>query len=130
MRKATTRHKPPSRIRYEESHPVMSCRLSRVDYALLKQKLEELGISFATFVKDALGRLEAKLDKAKEEAFEQGYEQGYEDATKEHQIWYLCNVCRGRIDVSPNSEAHKAIIQYMQENRWGHRSCHEKKQKK
>ncbi|MCL0056692.1 hypothetical protein M1N81_03970 [Dehalococcoidia bacterium] len=51
MRRATTRHKPPSRIRYEQSHPVLSCRLSKVDYDLLKQRLEKLKISFATFVK-------------------------------------------------------------------------------
>ena len=125
----TTRRKPPSRIRYEENHPVVSCRISKADYDLLKQRLNERGISFATFVKEALGRLEAKLtriDKARAE----GYEQGYIQATEDNQIWYYCKICQERIDISPNSESHKAIIQYMREKGWGHIKCHEKEKEK
>ena len=126
MKKTTTRHKPPSRIRYEESHPVMSCRLPKADFDLLKQRLEELKVSFATFVKDALGRLEITTKEIKDEA----YNQGYNRAKEEHQIWYNCCICRKRIYISPNGESHKAIRQYMQEHRWGHANCHEKQKKK
>ena len=127
MKKTTTKHKPPSRIKYEENHPVISCRLSKADYDLLKQRLEELNISFATFVKDALGRLELKMpsiDEAWSKGYDEGYKYGYNKAKKEHQIWYYCNVCRERIDIRPNSEAHKDMIQYMREHGWGHVKCH------
>jgi hypothetical protein len=108
-------HKPPARIRYEQSHPTVSCRLSRGTYALLKQRLEDLGgVSFADFVKDSLGLLQLKIpdiEKIKETA-------------KDNQIWYYCAVCRERIDMKPNSDSHKAMIGYMKEHGWAHSSCH------
>ncbi len=60
-------HKPPARIRYEKSHPTVSCRLSKDTYDLLKQRLEDLGeVSFADFVKDSLGVLQLKIPDTKE----------------------------------------------------------------
>ena len=60
MAKAT--HKPPARIRYEQSHPTVSCRIDKNTYDLLKQRLEDLGeVSFADFVKDSLGLLQLKM---------------------------------------------------------------------
>ena len=47
-------HKPPARVRYEQSHPTVSCRLDKDTHGLLKQRLEDLGgVSFADFVKDS-----------------------------------------------------------------------------
>ena len=60
MVKAT--HKPPARVRYEQSHPTVSCRLDKDTHGLLKQRLEDLGgVSFADFVKDSLGLLQQKM---------------------------------------------------------------------
>lgn len=50
-------HKPPSRIKYEQSHPVVSCRLDMDTYTQLHAFLENTGVSFADFVK-----LELKLE--------------------------------------------------------------------
>lgn len=124
--KTKTAHKPPARVRYEQSHPVVSCRLPKDEYDLLKQRLDDLGgVSFADFLKDALGVI--KLDmrdvkQIKEIAHRAGYDQG----KQEHQVWYRCAVCGKRIDVQPNSESHKAIIASMRREGWGHRSCHER----
>ena len=107
---------------------MLACRLPKADYDLLKQRLKELNISFATFVKDALGRLEIKMidiDKARNE----GLEQGYDEAMNDYQIWYYCDVCGERIDMFPNDEDHKAMIQYMREHGWGHTECHEKRKR-
>jgi len=121
MVKAT--HKPPARIRYEQSHPTVSCRLARDECELLKQRLEDLGgISFADFVKDSLGLLQLKMpdiDEIKLASCEEGYDQ----AERDYRIWYFCAVCRERIDMSPNSASHKAMIGYMKEHGWGHASC-------
>jgi hypothetical protein len=117
-------HKPPARIKYEQSHPTMSCRLDKDTHDLLKQRLEDLGgVSFADFIKDSLGLLQLKMpdiEKIKETAWGEGYAQ----AVEEYQIWYYCAVCRERIDMEPNSESHKAMIGFMKEHRWGHKSCH------
>ena len=132
MRKPTTRHKPPSRIRYEQSHPVVSCRIPKADYDLLKQRLKELNISFATFVKDALGRLEIKLsdiEEARNEGYNKGYKLGYNKAMKDYQIWYHCSVCGERMNMKPNDEDHKEMIHYMREHGWRHAKCPEKQKR-
>jgi hypothetical protein len=117
-------HKPPARIRYEQSHPTMSCRLSRDEYALLKQRLEDLGgISFADFVKDSLGLLQLKMP-ATEEIRDRARDKGYNQAMGKCQIWFYCAVCGKRIDMEPNSDSHKAMIGFMKEHGWGHASCH------
>jgi hypothetical protein len=61
--KKKTKHKTPSRARYDESHPVISGRLDRDTYDHLKVYLEESGCSLADFVKDALGREESMVEK-------------------------------------------------------------------
>ena len=117
-------HKPPARIRYEQSHPTMSCRLDKDTHALLKQRLEDLGgVSFADFVKDSLGLLQLKIP-ATEEIRERARDEGYNKAKEECQIWYYCAVCGKRIDMEPNTDAHKAMIGYMKQNGWRHESCH------
>jgi len=116
-------HKPPARIRYEQSHPTVSCRLSRDEYALLKQRLEDLGgISFADFVKDSLGLLQLKMPDI-EEIHDRAWGDGYVKATKDCQIWYYCAVCAKRIDMAPNSKSHKAMIGFMKNAGWKHSSC-------
>ena len=117
-------HKPPARVRYEESHPTVSCRLDRDTYTLLRQRLEDLGgVSFADFVKDSLGLLQLKIPDT-EEIKQRAWEEGYNQAMEDYQIWYFCNVCGKRIEMSPNDDDHKAMIGYMKEHSWGHTSCH------
>jgi len=118
MAKAT--HKPPARVRYEQSHPTISFRLSRDVYNLLQQRLEDLGVSAADFIKESLGLVHTDIGELKQAAWGEGYDQGIEDC----EIWYYCAVCGKRIDMSPNSDSHKAMIGYMKEHRWGHVSCH------
>ena len=124
MRK--TQHKPPSRVRYEKSHPAISCRLNKETYDLLKQQLEELGgVSVAGFVKDALGRLQLKMPEPEdtERVREEATREGYSQATREWQIWYYCNVCKKKVIVKPNSVDHKRIIGFAKQNYWAHESC-------
>ncbi len=122
MTKST--HKPPSKIRYEQSHPALSCRISKDAYDLLKQRLEDLGgVSFADFVKDSLGLLQLKMPNS-EEIKETAWGEGYDQAEKDCQIWYYCAGCGKRIDIGPNSNSHKAIIGYMKDVGWAHESCH------
>ena len=122
MVKAT--HKPPAQVRYEQSHPTVSCRLDRDTYTLLKQRLEDLGeVSFADFVKDSLGLLQLRLPDVKE-IKDEARGEGYIQAVEDHQIWYYCNVCGKRMEMSPNGNDHKAMIGYMKEHGWAHASCH------
>ena len=124
MRK--TQHKPPSRVRYEKSHPTVSCRLDKETFDLLKQRLEVLGgVSVAGFVKDALGRLQLKMPKPvdTERVRREAKEEGYSRARELFRIWYYCSVCGKEVNVDPNDNAHKAMRGYMKEHGWGHASC-------
>ena len=80
-------------------------------------------MSFANFVKDALGIQQAKMPDI-EEIKEQAGHEGYHQATEDCQIWYYCAVCGKRINVEPDSDSHKAIIGYMKEHGRGHANCH------
>ena len=117
MAKAT--HKPLARIRYEQSHPTISFRLSKDVNDLLKQRLEDLGVSAADFIKESLGLLHTDIEELKQTAWGEGYSQAVED----YEIWYYCAVCGERIDMSPNSDSHKAMIGYMRDHGWAHAGC-------
>ncbi len=122
--KTKAAHKPPARVRYEQSHPTVSCRLSKDEYDLLKQRLDDLGgVSFADFVKDSLGLLQLKIPETRE-IKEKARMAGYDQGKRGHQIWYFCAVCGKRIDVEPNNDSHNAIIRLMRQEGWGHESCH------
>ena len=118
MAKAT--HKPPARIRYEQSHPTISFRVSKGVNVLLKQRLEDLGVSAADFIKESLGLLHTDIGEVKQAAWDEGYSKAAED----YEIWYVCNICGERVSMSPNSESHKAMIGYMKDHGWGHEGCH------
>ena len=120
---ATTTRKSPAPIRYEETHPTVSSRLSRDVHDLLEERPEKLGgVSFANFVKDSLGLLQLRMpdiDGIRERAWEEGFNQALEIT----EIWYFCSVCRIRTDIEPNSDSHRAMMRYMEEHSWGHASC-------
>jgi hypothetical protein len=108
--------KPPSRIRYEESHPVVSARLSKDDHEKLKVLLASRKESFPRFLRDAIGSAKAKYDR--------DYRLGYDKGKEDWQTWYHCAVCDKRIDIIPKGESHEALIRYMREEGWQHSSCH------
>ena len=64
------------------------------------------------------------LEKIKSEAWNEGHSKGVIEEMEQSQIWYFCNACGQLIYMSPNSNAHKAMIRYMKENCWGHSHCH------
>ncbi len=63
MAKNKTNQKKPSRKQYEAEHPTISFRLDKETYGRLKAHLEGTGCSFASFIKDALGREESMVEK-------------------------------------------------------------------
>lgn len=113
--------KPPSRIRYEKSHPVVSARLSMDYYEKLQKVLKTEEKSFAQFVRDVMDKAEIEYSNA--------YSLGYYEGTEDSEIWFYCNICGKKVLILPNSESHKAIIKYMKEHGWGHKTCHEESSK-
>ena len=78
------KRKSPSRIRYEESHPTISCRVTQELYDKLKAIKEQDGQSFADILKVGLGILELdteKAEKMRQQGHQKGYKAGYAEAS-------------------------------------------------
>ena len=115
------RHKPPSRIRYEQTHPVFSCRLDKQTHDLLQKRLDGAGLSLAQFVKSQLGVLELKMpdvNKIEKEA----YQKGYAKAVNAYRIQLSCYKCDVPMTVIPNDQMHQAIRDHL-EGTWSHTNC-------
>ena len=81
-RKAKKAHKPPARIRYEQSHPTISFRLPMELREQLVNHLTQREITVADFIKEALGAKKIEtpnIAKIRYEEYTQGYYEGFED---------------------------------------------------
>ena len=106
--------KPPSRVRYEESHPVTSFRVSKETYDDLHKMKGLTGCSLADIVKAAIDKQAIDVEVA--------YMKGREDAEDVLAVTYRCSVC-GKVIVVDSDEEKKAIARYMSEHGWGHSDC-------
>ncbi len=107
-------HVPPSRLRYEESHPTISFRLRRNLREQLKATLEKSEHSFADFVKEALG--------VKERTVGAAYNNGYAAARVKYLVIFHCKWCNGLLEVA-DPTTKDAAKRYMEEAGWGHEAC-------
>lgn len=73
---AKGRHIPPSRRRYEQSHPVVAIRVNEELYRKLKQIKNIADVSFADIVRQGLGMQEAESKKAFYAGFDGGFYEG------------------------------------------------------
>ncbi len=83
--KGKTKRVPPSRKRYEESHPVVSVRLP----ADLRHELDLLKIESGMSTADVI---RIALDKAKPD-IKAAYERGVEAAREIYEVSYPCSEC-------------------------------------
>jgi len=56
---SATKHQPPSKIRYEKSHPLVACRVLRAEYDQLDEVRRSQGKSFREFLLTGAGLLAA-----------------------------------------------------------------------
>jgi len=127
---AKGKSKPPSRIKYERSHPTISCRVSMDTYKQLEKIKSKENKSFADILKVGMGILEAKAEQEsaiEEKAFLEGYEEGYSEAKSEFRVSYRCDIC-GKVMTVNSEEERAAVAEYMKEHRWGHTKCHEREE--
>ena len=77
MSRKMRKHLPPSRIKYEERNPTVSCRVSQDVYDQLTAAKEAHGQSFADFLRSGMERQEL-YDKSVGEARKRGWDEGRE----------------------------------------------------
>ena len=115
----------PSRIRYEQSHPTVSWRVSKELYDRLQAVKEAEGKSYTDVLKVGLGLLEVKVseeEEARSRGYEEGFEEGYEEAESLYKVTYPCKVCRKTMEVTSVKEK-EAIRRYMLKHGWRHADC-------
>jgi len=126
MKKIAEKRKPPSRVRYEQGHPTVSCRISRELYDRLQKLKDSEGKSFADILKIGLGVVELQATneaELKKQGYTKGYKKGYADAESVFRITYPCNVC-GKTMIVAGDVAKETIRGYIRDNYWGHTECH------
>ena len=124
-----SKHKAPSRVKYEQSHPTVSSRVSREIYDRLSKAKEVEGKSFADILKLGLGMTEVrlkKLEEAKKQGWDEGYKKGFADAKLRYRVIYRCSVCEKALEVTSKEEK-EAISEYMREKGWAHQECLERR---
>ncbi len=121
-----TKRPPPSRLKYEQNHPTVSCRVSKEIYDRLVEAKEVEGKSFSDILKIGLGKQEVqakKVRESKKQGWDEGYKKAYADAAIRYKVIYHCNVCGKEMEVIHENEK-KAVDQFMLEHGWGHNECH------
>ena len=112
-------HKPPSREKYDSSHPTVSARVTKEMYEELETLRCVSGKSLGDILREALDKQLPSTGEA--------YETGYEYAKSEFAVTYKCCICGGNITLS-STEEKPAAAQYMRDHRWAHGECHQKRQ--
>ena len=107
-------HKPPSRVRYEASHPTVTVRLSAEAHKRLLKLCQTTGKSPADVMREAVGVQEVSAGSA--------YQKGFQTAMALYAVKWKCRVC-GR-DITVTSElATKKLAQRPAEVGWIHGDC-------
>lgn len=111
----TRKHVPPSRLKYERSHPTISCRVTREELQKLREIQKKIGLSLAQVLRQGLGLQLAKTRRA----YEKGYREGF------GRFQAPCSVCGKLMDFNLKSEgdaeAKKTLLQAFA--RWAHTPC-------
>ena len=82
---------------------------------------------FMTQLNKGRSTIEENLQSRINIAYKNGEAAGYSRAKSEFGVWYNCVVCDQPIYITPNSEPHRLVNDYLRSRRWGHIACHEKR---
>jgi flagellar biosynthesis/type III secretory pathway protein FliH len=124
-----TKHKPPSRIKYERNNPVFSIRMPQAWHNTLKAYLQETGNDRKKFMALALNKLKINYEQASRQGYEKGNSDGYNNGLREGKTlgiqesysngywrgkteWAIgvnCCCCGLPLDIKPDSREHRII---------------------
>lgn len=108
------KHQPPSKIKYNTTHPTVSVRVSQDLYDQLKELREKSGKSLGDILREALKKQAPSVN----QAFTNGYSKGAET----YRVTYACSIC-GKPIVVTTPQERADVASYMKQNGWGHKSC-------
>ena len=115
---ARKRHYPPSRLRYDQSHPTISVRVDRELFDRLQDLKGHSGKSIGDILREALG-VQAP---ATRKAYDRGYKKGTLDAEGWYRVQYSCTVCGGLVALT-SPQGKEIAARSMQEAGGAHLRC-------
>jgi len=105
---------PPSKIKYDKSHPTISIRVSQD----LKKQLDEIkemsDKSVGDILREAVGVQSISIKNA--------WKRGLSYGKGIYGVWYKCSVCGGNILIE-SADAKKDAAKLMREAGWRHGGC-------
>ena len=122
------RHKPPSRIRYENNNPVFSVRMPKAWHDRLNQMLEASNQSRKDFLAQALGIKTGNSEPMKQQDFIKGYKEGYKEGYKNGRkfghdegkkkciVALSCYKCEKMVDI-PLPAVYDALVKFSKDHR-------------
>lgn len=107
--------KPPSRVRYEASHPTVSFRVTKTEYAKLQGMRKKSGLSLGEMVRRVLEIREKETN----EAYNRGFRSGH------GRFDLPCKVCGKpmEFDLKSQKDAKAAEAVRQTFSTWGHTTC-------
>lgn len=111
------KHLPPSKIKYNQTHPTVSIRVSQDLYDQLKDLRGKSGKSLGDILRESLGKQAPSANKA--------FQQGFDEARRQFVVPYKCSICGGSLEVTTDEEK-KQIAMHMRSAGWAHTSCLDK----
>jgi hypothetical protein len=111
---AKKKHQAPAKIKYDETHPIISFRCTPA----LKKKLNDIKKMSDKNVADIL----KEAVKIQAPSTENAYGKGVIMAKLTYTVTFRCHKCGQMIEVHTNEEK-EAARQYMEQHGWAHISC-------
>ena len=105
---------PPSKIKYDKSHPTISIRVSQDLKIQLDEIRETSGKSIGDILREAVG--------AQSKSVKTAWNRGHSLAKSKYGVRYKCSVCGGDMIIDTADEK-KAVAKFMREAGWKHGSC-------
>lgn len=111
---AKKKHQPPTKIKYDKTHPIVSVRVDQE----LKKQLDEIkemsDKSVGDILREAVGVQSISIKNA--------WKRGVSYGKGIYGVWYKCSVCGGKMLIDSADEK-KAAGKLMREAGWKHGSC-------
>lgn len=121
------RNPPPSRVRYERSHPTVTIRVDSELYEQLQEMRSTGGFSYAEVFRAGLDKASLVVGKALEEARQEGYQEGLaegsEAAKRKYSVGYYCARCKRKHLIIVHDKEKAAAARLMFDAGWHSPRC-------
>jgi len=111
-------HYPPSRIKYNQTHPTITVRVNAELASQLKEIKKTSGKSIGDILREAVGTQKRSTG----QSYNIGYANGYAEAKATYLVTFRCHKCNAILEVN-SDECKKAAGTFLTEHGWSHQTC-------